>query len=1131
MSSNFDFLQAEWQELYTHAREAEKHAKTAPRTSSFYSRISLETSVKWLYDNDSSLKRPYENSLSNLLFEQSFKNNLLPAMFDNLNYIRRVGNSAAHKTAPTEQEALAAVKYLYAFLSFVAYAYSKVRPAIPKFDESLIPVYGAVDKTLDELQALEKRLALQQEELKRKEELLKNSEAELEKLQKQLEEIQVRKAENQQVPFTAELPYSEAETRRLFINLLLRESGWDPKGPNTHEYPVKGMPVSTNPSGNGYVDYVLWGDDGLPLALVEAKRTLKDPREGQHQAKLYADCLEKMTGQRPVIFYTNGFQTYLWDDTFYPPRTVQGFYTKDELQWIVNSRKERKDLSKMTINKAIADRYYQQEGIRRVTEAFANKARYALLVMATGSGKTRTAAALVDLLMKAGWVRRVLFLADRNALVRQAKNSFSQYLPHLSLVDLTKEKEVSTSRMVFSTYPTIMNRIDGVRTGDSRFYSVGHFDLIIIDEAHRSVYMKYKAIFDYFDALLIGLTATPKAEVDKNTYELFELRDGDPTYAYEVGQAVADKYLVPPKAISVPIRFPREGIRYNQLSEKEKAEYELTFRDEETGELPEEIDSSALNNWLFNKDTVDKALAYLMENGLKVEGGDKLGKTIIFARNHKHALFIAVRFDKMYPKYNGHFLKVIDNYDTYQDTKALDLLDNFSEKNKYPQIAVSVDMLDTGVDVPEVVNLVFFKPVKSKSKFWQMVGRGTRLSKDLFGPGLDKQFFYIFDLCENFEFFDSFPEGVELAQQESLTQRMFRARLQLAEMLREDIYQEENHQKVRKELLDSLYKSIASLSEENFVVRQHWQYVREYKNRSRWDNLSKTDLLDINRELSFLPQAEEEDEGAKRFDILLINLQLAINTSNARQQNYIDRIQNIANGLSKKNNIPVIATQMPLIRQIRKDDFWQGVSIPQLEQIRQKLRELVKFIDPKEQPILYTNFTDTISQVTERDIIPLKSGLPHYRLRVERFVQENFNHITISRLRTNQAITLQELEELERILFDGVERGTKEDFQKEFGTDKPISVFIRNLVGLDVNAAKNAFSEFLSAGNLRADQIKFIDTIISHLSVNGIIDRSMLFEPPFTDINSNGVQGVFPQDDVQRLLKIIDTINGNAVVA
>ena len=528
-----------------------------------------------------------------------------------------------------------------------------------------------------------------------------------------------------------------------------------------------------NESGIGFVDYVLWGNDGRPLGLVEAKRTKRDPRVGQQQAKLYADCLENQFGQRPVIFYSNGYEHWIWDDKNYPPRQVQGFYKKDELELLIQRRSTRKPLSEAKINSNIADRYYQTRAIRRIAESFEkDNDRKALLVMATGAGKTRTVIALCDLLMRCNWVKRVLFLADRVALVNQAVNAFKLHLPDSSPVNLVTEKDTE-GRVFVSTYPTMMKQIEDMSDGQRRF-GVGHFDIVIIDEAHRSVFKKYRAIFDYFDSLLVGLTATPKNEIERNTYSLFDLENGVPTDAYSLEEAVKDGFLVPPQAVSVPLKFQREGINYDELSDEDKEQWDSLEWDED-GEVPDRVEAEAVNKWLFNIDTVDKVLAHLMTRGLKVAGGDRLGKTILFAKNQAHAEFVAERFNANYPHFKGEFARVI----TFKTEYAQSLIDNFSNKEKAPHLAISVDMLDTGIDVPEVVNLVFFKLVRSKTKFWQMVGRGTRLCPDLFEPGQDKQFFYLFDYCQNLEFFRQNPETTDGSLGDTLGTRLFKTRLEL----------------------------------------------------------------------------------------------------------------------------------------------------------------------------------------------------------------------------------------------------------------------------------------------------------------------------------------------------------------
>ncbi len=1146
--SNFSFIQQEFPELYLDAHEAESLALMSPKASSILSRSALEVTVRWLFENDPDLVQPWDNSLNALIHEHSFRQLIDPTMFREIDLIRRIGNSAAHGKQITQHESLIALKNLFRMMSFVAVHYARQVPTIPAFDESLIPDGKAVEKSKADLERLVTALDLKQDESKLKS-LELNKQAEQiqtlkETLNKERQIYQRRKNERKQAAQTQPvipILVSEAQTRRLYIDLALKESGWDNlREERELEYEVKGMPLSTNPSGIGYADYVLWGDDGLPLAVIEAKKTMEDARKGRHQAELYANCLEQMHGQRPIIFYTNGFESYIWDDHFYTDREVQGFYTKDELQLLINRRQTRQDLRRFKVNTNIVERQYQLEAIQRVSEHFvldapdgslSGKARKSLLVMATGTGKTRVSIAIVDMLTKSNWAKRVLFLADRNALVTQAKNAFAQHLPNLSSIDLTREKEDNGTRLVFSTYPTIMNKIDGMRHKETRFYGVGHFDLIIIDEAHRSVYQKYKAIFDYFDSLLIGLTATPKKDIDHNTYSLFEIEDDNPTAAYELDEAVEEQYLVPPKAISVPLKFQREGIKYNQLSDKEKQEYEEKFGDPTTGEAPDEIGSEALNRWLFNTDTVDKVLDHIMTDGVKVEGGDKLGKTIIFAKNHKHAVFIEERFNKNYPEYNGKFLRVIDNY----ETKAQDLLETFVDHHVEhdPQIAVSVDMMDTGVDAPRVVNLVFFKLVKSPSKFWQMIGRGTRLCPNLFAPGEDKSHFLIFDYCQNFEFFDANPDGIVASSIKSLTQQIFEGKLEVAMLLRDEQYSSEGDIEIQKQYIDESHATVANLDQDRFVVRKELRYVTEYCHRARWDNISRGDWSDIKEHLAHLDVPDAgDDELARRFDVLMLSFQLALLGGFKSFEKYVINVSSTARALMKKQNIPAVGVHLKLLNDLQSEIFWKAVNVKRLDDIRRNLRELIKFLDRDQQENVYTHFEDEIKTdaIQERDVIKTHIQLQSYRDRVESYIRKNKHHETIKKLNNNIPITRVDLVELEKILFDGDERGTRDDFINEYG-DQPLGYFIRSILGLDIKAANAAFASFIQSGNLRADQMTFIKQIISHLTINGTVGMVTLFEPPFTDINDQGLTGVFDDDAVIKVKKIIEQINQNALAA
>ncbi|OUJ69936.1 DEAD/DEAH box helicase family protein [Hymenobacter crusticola] len=1137
--SNFAFLETTWPELYEQAREAELHVWSAPRLAALSSRIALENAIRWVYDNDNSLRVPDQDNLATLLHEADFRNLLGQARFQGANYVRKLGNQAAHhRVAPSGPEAFDALRHLHGFMQFVAASYSSERPALALFDEHLLPAAAGATADTSQVEAKRREAAYmdQQEELARKDDELKANAARLAELEARLTAMQQVKAQNQAHPLPLPVAISEAETRRRYIDLLLREAGWDVSAPRVCEFEVTSMPLSTNTSGKGYVDYVLWDDDGLPLAVVEAKKTLRDAREGRHQATLYADCLQAQFGRRPVVFYTNGFETYLLDDdaaTQYPPRRVAGFLTKDELRRLVLRRTGRRDLLTAAVNKAIAGRYYQEEAIRRVAVRFQrDKQRGALLVMATGAGKTRTAAALVDVLMRFGWVTRVLFLADRNALVKQAKNAFAEHLPNLSAVNLTRERDENKARMVFSSYPTMMNRIDGESGFDgSRVYGPGYFDLIIVDEAHRSVYQKYQAIFEYFDALLVGLTATPLAQIDRNTYELFGLEDHQPTAAYELDQAVKDGYLVPPRALSVPLKFQRQGIKYNELNEQEKEEYEAEFRDEATGELPEEIEASALNSWLFNQHTVDEVLRYVMAHGIKVEGGDKLGKTILFARSHRHALYIEERFQKLFPQLGSDFLRIIDNYDDY----AQDLIEKFENPSLRPQLAVSVDMLDTGIDIPDVVNLVFFKPVRSSAKFWQMVGRGTRLRPDLFGPGQDKQYFVIFDFCENFEFFEARPAGLVNSAQVALSQQVFTRRLTVAEVLRQPAYLvDAAHQQLRTQLLDTLHGQVAGLDQGTFAVRAKLRYVEEFgSTRTRWDALTRVDVQDVETHLAPLAPVEGNDELARRFDLLALNLMLAVVQRSARQQEMVERVSNLGRMLSQKLTVPAVYEQRELLSAVQQPAYWQQATLPDLEELRRRLRELVKFLDRDQQPVVYTYFRDELQsdQVAEKDIQQWGSSqLASYHQRVARYIRENQHHVTINRLRTNQPITAAELQELERLVFDGQERGTVQDLHQELGQPAPLGVFVRGILGLEINAAKEAFADFLGTTPLQPDQITFVNSLIDYLAHNGTVDRARLFEQPFTEHHDQGVTGVFREDaQIRQLFAVVDAINQNAL--
>lgn len=1099
---NFDFLQKKknFNSFNTACLEAEKSILVSPSTCATITRRALELAVKWLYANDSDLVLPYQDNLSTLIHNNSFIELIDYDMLPLLKYIVKLGNLSVHTSANIERgEVILSLNNLHQFVSWIDYCYSDEYTA-EDFNEDLL-LHGEEKRTRpDELKNLYERLSSKDKKL---EEVIKENE----ELRKSLTEK--RKVNTVNYDFKID-EVSEFETRKRYINIELKLAGWEFGKDIGEEIEVQGMP---NQSGVGYVDYVLYGENGKPLAVVEAKRTSKDPKIGQQQAKLYADCLEKRYSQRPVIFLTNGFDMYIWDD--YSDRKVYGFYKKSELQLMIDRRKSKKSLSSVTINDEISNRYYQKEAIRAVCEALENKQRKTLLVCATGTGKTRIAISIVDVLSRHNWIKNILFLADRKALVKQAKKSFTKLLPNLALCNLLDSKDSpEDARMIFSTYPTMMNAIDDTKSKDGkRLFTPGHFDLIIIDESHRSIYKKYKSIFDYFDSYLMGLTATPKDEIDKNTYSVFDMENGVPTYAYEYNKAVEDGYLVDYTSIEFKTKIMEDGIKYDELSDEEKEEYENTFNDDES--IGDEIGNNAVNEWLFNSDTIDLVLNKLMTEGLKIEGEEKIGKTIIFAKNTKHARAIVERFNKLYPKYGGNFVKAVDYSINYVDST----IDDFSDKNKLPQIAVSVDMLDTGIDIPEILNLVFFKKVRSKTKFWQMIGRGTRLCPDLLGVDMDKERFLIFDFCNNFEFFKFNPKGFEGNKAETLTEKLFNIKVSMVKELQDIKYIEGEYAELRKELLEELITSVKALNEDSYIVRMNLSYVHKYKNENVWSNIGAVAQNEIREYISPLITSYSDDELAKRFDVVMYNIQLAYLQNNNASKG-IRHVMATAEKLSKLGTIPQIQQQKYTIEKAMTEDFWEDSDIFEVEEVRISLRELIKYLEKSSQKIYYTSFEDMIVAEDRNDSVYNANNLKNYKKKVEYYLNSHKDELAIFKLRNNKKITKQDVETLEEILLKQL--GNCDDYKKEFG-DTPVSQLVRRLVGLDREAANEAFSEFLNNKSFNTKQIHFVKLIVDYVVKNGFIeDNKVLMEDPFRTVGS--IIDLF-ENHIEERNKLIKTIN------
>ncbi len=1094
--TNFDIFFAipQFDPFASVAVSAERILHIDPSACVLNCRRAMEFAVKWMYSVDKALVMPYQDTLVSLMNTEDFRDIVGTDLWRRMDFIRRTGNNAAHSGKKiTEEQAALCLENLYVFLDFVAYCYGE-NYTEGHFDRSLLmqpaEAPAVPSQTIPDVDFA----ALMAENAALKEELT------------------ARRTAQQQTYVPKPLDLSEYKTRKLYIDTMLTDAGWI-EGKNwLNEVELPGMP---NKSEVGYADYVLYGDDGCPLAVVEAKRTCVDVAKGRQQAKLYADLLEKKYHRRPVIFLTNGFETRITDN-IYPERKCAAIYSKRDLEKLFNLQTMRTSLKNVMVDQKIAGRYYQEGAIKATCDAFARNRRKALLVMATGSGKTRTVIALCDVLLQHGWVRNILFLADRNSLVTQAKRNFVNLLPDLSVTNLCEEKDNYTAHCVFSTYQTMYNVIDSVQDEEGKLFTCGHFDLVICDEAHRSVYDKYRDIFNYFDAPLVGLTATPKDEIDKNTYEIFELENGVPTYGYDLAQAVKDGYLVDFISVETKLKFIEQGIVYDELSDADREAYEDTFTDE-NGELPESIASSALNEWIFNEDTIRQVLHTLMAKGLTIDYGSKLGKTIIFAKNHTHAEKILEVFNREYPHLPG-FAKVIDNYMTY----AQSAIDEFSDPKKLPQIAISVDMLDTGIDVPEVLNLVFFKKVMSKAKFWQMIGRGTRLCSGLI-DGADKDKFYIFDFCGNFEFF-RMNKGRPTANMISLQGAIFCLKAQIAYKLQDLAYQTTELIDFRKSLVEDMVRKVQELNKENFAVRQHLKYVELYANSDSYNALTYEDTLLMGQELAPLITPEEDDAKALRFDALMYGIELAYLAGKKYGKARSDLMKKVSAVASVANILEIMA-QSELIDKILHTDYLENAGINEFENIRENLRDLMKYI-PISKVRYDTNFNDEILSEDWNESELENDDLKNYKAKAEFYVRQHMDNATIAKLKSNIPLTEDDVKVLENILWSEI--GTKQDYMAEYG-QKPLGEFVREIVGLDMNAAKEAFAKYLNDTSLDSRQIYFVNQIVEYIVHNGMMkDLSVLQEPPFTDCGS--IVEVFTDLSVWAgIRQVIESINANAV--
>lgn len=1119
---NFDYLKdiETLKDLYVFCSAAEDTQQTNYDVCALNGRRALEWIVKAIYTLKG-IELDKRTSLFELMSSEPFTqfigddDNLMMAA----HYVRKIGNKAAHDGGVKGGEAFFTLLNLYNVVGGVLLKLGVLRSLAP-FCKDLVPN----SPTLTVVPTDTVPTATVQF----------------------VESVPKETIEAPQ-DITDKIDYSEAETRKLFINLLLEEAKWevlDKEGaivPSKAciEIEVTGMP---NSAGVGYVDYVLFGANGKPLAVVEAKRTTKTPEVGRQQAILYADCLERQYGVRPVIYYTNGFKTFIIDGLGYPARRVHGFHTEDDLMVLIQ-RRGRDGITNLQISDEITNREYQKRAIKSICENFNTMHRRGLLVMATGTGKTRVAISLCDVLMRNGWAKNILFLADRTALVKQAHKNFTKLLPSATTARLddfkpSDKETVMKARILFSTYQTMINYIDT----ELKEFSIGRFDLIVIDEVHRSIFGKYTSILSYFDALMVGLTATPREDDDRSTYDLFERESGEPNFEYLLDEAVSDGYLVDKKVLSRTTDILKNGIKYDKLSEEEKKQMESIWKYEKAKlNIPDEelykrnIENDELFSYIFNQNTVDKVIIDLMENGLKINGGDTIGKTIIFAYNHKHAELIVDRFKLLYPALGDDFCQLIDNTVNY----AQNLIDTFGVRGQMPQIAVSVDMLDTGIDVPDILNLVFFKKVRSKIKFLQMIGRGTRLSEEIFDEGETpedraKKFFYIFDWCGNFEFFGENPQGYEPTKSISLTQRLFDLRVDLAIALQHERFQNDEVAKaLHDEVKAILIGQVKDLNDKHIAVREHWDVVVKYRQRDTWVCLSNTDGIELKDVIAPLLVNGTANMGATKFDILMLNIELSQidDTVNAERSKLV--VEKIAHKLQEKASIKQVNDKMPLIKQLSKHDFWETASLDKLEYVRKEVRDLVQFITG----INYQNFTINIKDTVEATGAPQEVTLQKsYRQRVLDYIAENRELPVIQKIYNMEKLSFDDVCELEKICWQ--ELGTREDYEsfiakKNMICGNSVGAFIRSQMGVDRHVAMERFSQFLSDTTLNSLQEEYIKSIITYVCNNGdITPNTLVEEEPFAQyewMDTFGKNFIAVRNYVNEIHELVRVANGEIV--
>ncbi|WP_394190639.1 DEAD/DEAH box helicase family protein [Pseudoalteromonas atlantica] len=1133
-SMNFEHIQTKWPELHQLAAFAEEYAITDPQSSLVKLRCFAEKVVGFLYKELRLPVLPTSNIFDKLTADD-FTSAVPREITDKLHAIRKSGNQAAHEGKVDQQQAIWILKESYFIASYLYMAYADgTQQECPEFKapEQTQPSDQTDAQFAKKNKQLSKQLAENQARLKRALEELEAAELAQKQAQQQaaklkqvidqekLKQVQTR---NEQI-VNSSFNFNEDETRKRIIDLDLRNARWhvalDDESTEEVGKEVK-VDEQPTPTGIGYVDYVLWDDDGKPLAVIEAKRSRENIEKGRQQATLYANALEKQYGQRPVIFYSNGWDIKILDDAQgYNSRGLYGYYSKDSLQYLIKQRTLKKDLNKTPIDTTVAGRLYQMETITRVCERFSDKHRKALIVQATGTGKTRVSIALAKRLLDAGWAKRVLFLCDRKELRKQAGNAFTEFTNEpVHIVGKSAKNTAASARVFIATYPgmlRIMNK-----------YDVGHFDLIVADESHRSIYNIYGDIFKYFDALEVGLTATPVEMVSRSTCDLFGCDYKLPTANYPLEDAIEQGNLVPYKIVSYTTQFLREGIKKDNLTDEQIAQLE------EQGIDPNELDFDAkqIDETIKNKDTNRLILRNLMEKGLRDKDGQLPGKTIIFARNIAHAELMAQLFSELYPQHGANFCRVI--HSKYE--RAEELIDDFksSDENSM-RIAVSVDMLDTGIDVPECVNLVFAKPIKSKVKFWQMIGRGTRLCENLYGPGQHKTHFLIFDHWANFEYFDENPEEEDVKQAKSLLQKLFEARVNLAQTALKKANMD-----VFDQTIKLIHDDICLLPMESISVRDNWQVVETYKDLKRLNQFTPNTASDLLEKVAPLMQWRNimgQSEAYKLdFELTIIQTLLLTdaNQIDLAKQNVMSKVESLQMHLNE------VRTKAPAIADIQTEQYWQYLTHAALEQSRTDLRSIIhlrnKSVTPPTNDFVLDIKEDT-NQIHETDRLTKIVSIDYqiYRQEVEKTLTPLFETDSVlKKIRSGEPVTEADLAQLSSLVHTqnpSVDLNTLKEFFPE--STATLDKILRTIVGMDKNVIEQGFTAFVQQihTHVNSKQQRFIGMLKNHLIRHGSIEIAQLYDAPFTQIHDMGLDGIFSQqqaDVIEQFIKQFDVELGD----